>query len=77
MKKCVPINLILYYPKTEEGKRELAQRVADVHAKTVKQTVSKLNCSSKQKEQLIDSVIGSVYESEKNKKTINPNYQSP
>ena len=77
MKKCVPINLILYYPKTEEGKRELAQRVADVHAETVKQTVSKLNCSSKQKEQLIDSVIGSVYESEKNKKKINPNYQSP
>ena len=77
MKKCVPINLILYYPKTEEGKRELAQRVADVHAETVKQTVSKLNCSSKQKEQLIDSVIGSVYESKKNKKTINPNYQSP
>ena len=77
MKKCVPINLILYYPKTEEGKRELAQRVADVHAETVKQTVSKLNCSPKQKEQLIDSVIGSVYESEKNKKTINPNYQSP
>ena len=77
MKKCVPINLILYYPKTEEGKRELAQRVADAHAETVKQTVSKLNCSSKQKEQLIDSVIGSVYESEKNKKTINPNYQSP
>ena len=77
MKKCVPINLIVYYPKTEEGKSELAQRVADVHAGTVKQTVSKLNCSSKQKEQLIDSVIGSVYESEKNKKTINPNYQSP
>ena len=77
MKKCVPVNLIVYYPKTEEGKRELAQRVADVHAETVKQTLSKLNCSSKQKEQLIDSVIGSVYESEKNKKTINPNYQSP
>ena len=77
MKKCVPIKLIVYYPKTEEGKHELAQRVADVHAETVKQTVSKLNCSSKQKEQLIDSVIGSVYESEKNKKTINPNYQSP
>ena len=57
MKKCVPINLIVYYPKTEEGKRELAQRVADVHAETVNETVSKLNCSSKQKEQLIDSVI--------------------
>ena len=77
VKKCVLIKLIVYYPKTEEGKRELAQRVADVHAETVKQTVSKLNCSSKQKEQLIDSVIGSVYESEKNKKTINPNYQRP
>ena len=60
MKKCVPINLIVYYPKTEAGKCELAQRVADVHAETVKQTVSKLNCSSKQKEQLIDSVIRSA-----------------
>ena len=77
MRRREKMYLILYYPKTEEGKRELAQRVADVHAETVKQTVSKLNCSSKQKEQLIDSVIGSVYESEKNKKTINPNYQSP
>lgn len=60
VKKCVPINLIVYYPNTEEGKRELAKRVADVHAETVKQTVSKLNCSSKQKEQLIDSVIKSA-----------------
>ena len=60
VKKCVPVNLIVYYPNTEEGKRELAKRVADVHAETVKQTVSKLNCSSKQKEQLIDSVIRSA-----------------
>lgn len=69
MKKCVPINLIVYYPKTEEGKRVLARRVADVHAETVKQTVSKLNCSSKQKEQLIDSVIQSVSERENTNKS--------
>ena len=69
MKKCVPINLIVYYPKTEEGKRELARRVADVHAETVKQTVSKLKCSSRQKEQLIDSVIRSVSERENTNKS--------
>ena len=27
-----PINVIVYYLKTEQGKRELAERAADIHA---------------------------------------------
>lgn len=33
-----PINVIVHYPKTEEGKRELAIRVASVHADMVNPT---------------------------------------
>ncbi len=35
----------------------MAQRVADVHADLVNQTIKKLNCPSDQKVQLLDSVI--------------------
>lgn len=56
-RKSVPIHVIVHYPKSEEGKRELAQRVADVHADLVNQTIKKLNCPSDQKVQLLDSVI--------------------
>ena len=57
-RKSVPINVIVHYPKTEEGKYELAQRVADVHADMVNQYIKKLNCPSEQKVQLLDEVIG-------------------
>lgn len=56
-KTSAPINVIIYLPKTEEGKRELAQRVADVHADFVHQYIKNLKCPSKQKEQLLDAVI--------------------
>ena len=52
-----PIHVIVHYPKTEEGKRELARRVASVHADMVCQFIQKLNCPSEQKEQLFDAVI--------------------
>ena len=31
IRSMAPINLIVYYPKTEEGQIELAKRVSDVH----------------------------------------------
>ena len=63
-----PIQVIIHYPKTEEGKRELARCIAVVHADTVNQTIKKLNCPSEQKVQLLDSIIETV----KSKQVINP-----
>ena len=52
-----PVNVIVYYPKTEEGKEELARRVADVHAAAVNQRLKSLNCPTSQKLVLLDAVI--------------------
>lgn len=59
-RKSAPINVIVHYPKTEEGKRELADRVASVHASLVNHHIKKLNCPSEQKVQLLDAVIKSA-----------------
>uniref|UniRef100_UPI004056A4FB hypothetical protein n=1 Tax=Agathobacter sp. TaxID=2021311 RepID=UPI004056A4FB len=59
-KKSAPINVIVHYPKTIEGQRELAERVAGVHADMVNQHIKKLNCPSEQKVQLLDAVIKSA-----------------
>lgn len=59
-RKSAPINVIVHYPKNEEGKRELAKRVAGVHADMVNQHIKKLNCPSEQKVQLLDAVIKST-----------------
>ena len=71
-RKSAPINVIVHYPKAEEGKREmasailittsreLAERVASVHASLVNQHIKKLNCPSDQKVQLLDAVIKST-----------------
>ena len=56
-RKSDPIHVIVHYPKTEAGKRELAERVAGVHADMVNQHIKKLNCPSEQKVQLLDAVI--------------------
>jgi len=55
-----PINLIMYYPKTEEGQEELARRVSDVHAASVNQRLKSLNCPTNQKLELLDAVIETV-----------------
>ena len=57
IRKMAPINLIVYYPKTEEGQEELARRVADVHANAVNQRLKSLNCPTNQKLDLLDAVI--------------------
>ena len=59
-RKSAPINVIVHYPKTVEGQRELAERVAGVHADMVNQYIKKLNCPSDQKVQLLDAVIKSA-----------------
>ena len=52
-----PIQVIVHYPTTEEGKRELAERVAGVHADMVSQYIKRLRCPSEQKEKLLDSIL--------------------
>ena len=59
-RKSAPINVIVHYPKTIEGQRELAERVAGVHADMVNQHIKKLNCPSDQKALLLDAVIKSA-----------------
>ena len=58
-RKSAPINVIVHYPKTIEGQRELAERVAGVHTSLVNQQIKKLNCPSDQNQQLLDAVIKS------------------
>ena len=60
IRKMAPINVIVYYPKTEEGKEELARRVSDVHAAAVNQRLKSLNCPTSQKQELLDAVIETV-----------------
>ena len=66
MRTSAPIQVIVHYPKTEEGKQELARRVADVHADFVISSINKLNCPIKQKLELLQAVIDTT------KGTYNP-----
>ena len=60
MRKMAPINVIVYYPKTEEGREELSRRVARVHADAVNRRLKELTCPEKQKLELLDAVIDTV-----------------
>jgi hypothetical protein len=52
-----PINLIVHDPKTKEGQEELTKRVSEVHASAVIQRIKALNCPTKQKLELLDTII--------------------
>ena len=43
MRKTPPIKIIVHYPQTQQGKQELAQRLADVHADAVVSAINKLD----------------------------------
>ena len=60
MRRYGPVNIIVYHPKTDEGKRDLAVRVAQVHADAVNAKIRMLGCPNEQKRQLLDEVIVSV-----------------
>ena len=60
MRKMAPVNVIVYYPKTEEGREELSRRVALVHADAVSRRLKELTCPEKQKLELLDAVIDTV-----------------
>ncbi|MCC8050467.1 MAG: hypothetical protein LIP10_07395 [Clostridiales bacterium] len=59
-RKSAEIHVIVHYPKTEAGKKELAERVAGIHAETVSQYIKHLDCPTAQKELLLDAVIETV-----------------
>lgn len=59
-RKCAPIKLLVYYPKDISGQRELARRVASVHADAVNRKLQKLICPTRQKQQLLAAVIQSA-----------------
>jgi hypothetical protein len=54
------MNIIVHYPKSEEGKRELAKRVAEAHAEAVNSYILSLNCPTEQKLALFDAIIKTV-----------------
>ena len=55
-----PVNVIVYRPKTADGREELAKRAADVHAASVIQRLKALNCPTRQKQELLDAVMDTV-----------------
>lgn len=57
MRRRTPVQVIVHFPTTEEGERELARRVSEVHADFVLGTLNRLNCPAKQKLALLQAVI--------------------
>ena len=57
MNKSAPIEIIVHYPTTDEGKKELARRVSDVHADFVCAKLKALDCPTKQKLELINTIV--------------------
>ena len=58
--KSAPINMIVYYPKSEDGKKLLAQRMAQVHADSVIDRIKRLNCPSERKTELLNAVLSTA-----------------
>ena len=55
MRKSTPIHVIVYHPKTDEGKRELAAQVAAIHAEAARACIVELPCPAGQKASLAKS----------------------
>lgn len=60
MRKMAPVKVIVYHPKTAEGKEELRRRVALIHADAVVHRLRELTCPEKQKLELLDAVLDTV-----------------
>ena len=57
---CIKLKIIVHYPETTEEAEILKKKVAQVHAESVIQHVSKLNCNNDEKVNMIDCVNYSV-----------------
>ena len=51
------MNIVMHYPTREAGRKELASRVARVHAEAVNNYIQKLSCPTEQKKALANAVI--------------------
>lgn len=63
MRKVTPVNIIICYPRTEEGRREISRKIAAFQASKVTTYLEKLNCSTGQKVELIDAAIDELKQS--------------
>ena len=55
------MNIRVHYPDTEEGMKELADRVAKVHAQSVINYINSLEISYEAKVELLDSAMKKKY----------------
>jgi len=62
MRRSAPIDVIMYHPQTEEGKVALSKRIAEAHVAAVTQRLKSLHCPTSQKLELLDAVIKTVRE---------------
>ena len=50
------MNIRMHYPETEEGLKELNQRMAKVQADTIINYINNLNCSYEEKKQILKKI---------------------
>lgn len=55
-KECMTFSIIIHYPESSEGKKELAKRVADVHVQTVLEIIKAMPLTVEQKVHLISAI---------------------
>lgn len=60
MPKSQPIKLVMHYPKTEEGMRQLSLRVAQAHAEAVVHKISSARSSVKEKIAMMQAVANTA-----------------
>jgi len=54
------MNIIVHYPVGEQGKLELAKKVADAHALAIKNYIEKLPCPKEQRQTILTEVKKSI-----------------
>lgn len=57
IRKATPIRVVTDYPQTDTGKKELVQRIADVHSDVLCRRLKSQVCPAGQKLKLLDAVI--------------------
>lgn len=60
MRRSTAVNVIIHYPKTDAGRRELEKRVATVHADAAKEYIEALPCPAAQKIALTGNIASST-----------------
>lgn len=58
--QSILFQITIHLPKNKKDRHELAQKIADVHADVVLHSIESLHCSSKQKKELLNSILTSA-----------------